>query len=172
VLTRCNAARWSMSRQAGASPAIGATRFRAGRSSVIRALSLSRCAKKRSRRDVPRLKSLLAPSPADEMICSPVSPRIQGLLPHPALPEVRVLSKCPTTPASSIAGRGPFPNRLDRGWAAVTHFLGWSGASGRQAERLSDASEGERSPGKLQELGLELERGDTWCRRPGKMGTK
>jgi hypothetical protein len=122
--------------------------------------------------DVPRLKSLLAPSPADEMICSPVSPRIQGLLPHPALPEVRVLSKCPTTPASSIAGRGPFPNRLDRGWAAVTHFLGWSGASGQQAERLSDASEGERSPGKLQELGLELERGDTWCRRPGKMGTK
>lgn len=34
------------------------------------------------------------------------------------------------------------------------------GEIGRQAERLSDASKGERPAGKLQELGLELERGE------------
>ena len=41
-----------------------------------------------------------------------------------------------------------------------------------RAALLSDVSEEERSPGKLQELGLETERGDTWHRTPGKMETK
>ena len=41
-----------------------------------------------------------------------------------------------------------------------------------RAALLSDVSEEERSPGKLQELGLEIERGDTWHRTPGKMETK
>ncbi len=41
-----------------------------------------------------------------------------------------------------------------------------------RAALLSDVSEEERSPGKLQELGLEMERGDTWHRTPGKMETK
>jgi hypothetical protein len=41
-----------------------------------------------------------------------------------------------------------------------------------RAALLRDVSEEERSPGKLQELGLEMERGDTWHRTPGKMETK
>ena len=41
-----------------------------------------------------------------------------------------------------------------------------------RAALLSDVSEEERSPGKLQELDLEMERGDTWHRTPGKMETK
>jgi len=41
-----------------------------------------------------------------------------------------------------------------------SHFL-QGGEIGRQVERLSDTSKGERPTGNLQELGLELERGDT-----------